>query len=188
MPVQVRTEITSRSYDGGRPSFRRNNMTVEQDAGRGTADIVKFTVMAFNAASTKLIPLTVNTAQDGTQLPVGLITHTVPAADIVAGDVGGVELYTWMESANEKLIVLENSLTLADFIEVCSVTPIVAAITSDDATDLATAITLVNEIKTSLNVVSTAGDTSVIKSIRDYMEDNGIQIRRGEYFSQAENA
>ena len=189
MPVQVRTEVSSRSYDGGRKSFMRTNVVIEQDAGRTPGDdIEKFTVMAFNAAGTKLIPLTDNTAQDGTQLPVGLMAHTVDSADIIAGDVSDGVLYTWMESANERLIVLENSLELTDTIEIGNVSGIAAALTSPTATDLPTVIVLAEEIRTKLDVVSTAGDTSVIKTIRDYMEDNGIQIRRGEYHSQAENA
>jgi hypothetical protein len=188
MPVQVRTDVTVRNYSLGRPMKSRDSLTVEQDAGRGAVDIEKFTVMAWNAARTKLIPLTDNTATDGTQIPVGLMGHKVNAADIVAGDVEDCVMYTWAESANESLIVLENSLTLEDTFQIASVTPLCAEVTTVNASDLSTAIALVNDIKVKLNAVSTAGETSIIKTIRDHLENIGIGIRRGENQSRVENS
>lgn len=187
MAVQTRTDITNRSYFLGRKCFNVRGLTVEQDADRD-GDIEKFTVMAWNATRDKLIPLTDNTATDGTQIPCGLMGHTVEEADIIAGDVDDCVLYVWTESANESLIVLENDLELDDTVQVGSVTPVVAEIISADASDLASAITLVNEIKTSLNAANTTGETSLLRTIRDELARVGIQIRRGEFVSMVENS
>lgn len=178
MAVQSRNDVTSRSPDLGRNVMRINGLTVEQDAGR-SGDIEAYTVMAWNAAHTKLVPLTDNTAVDGSQIPVGLIAHSIPEANIIAGDVTECEMIEMAEGFNQGLIVLENSLELDDTFQFCNA---VATITTADASDLATAITLVNAIKTALNA------SIIIRTIREQLIINGIIIRRNEYASRVENS
>lgn len=91
-------------------SLFRDNETLLQDAGR-TGDLVAYTLMARNPATNKLVPLTDNTATDGTEIPAGLSVHTVTEAAIQAGDITGYQLYIKCE-IDEASIVLENSLTL----------------------------------------------------------------------------
>jgi len=168
----------------------RTGFTASQDAQRATA-VANLTVMAKDSTG-KLIPLTDNTAVDGTQIPVGILRGSIPAADLVAGNVTNVEMYIEGKYFNEDDITLENSLTLASEITVDTYTADVdtadaveidtiagddavepdtlveddaveiATIENADATDLASAQTLVNEIKSALNTYTSAALTTAL--------------------------
>ena len=88
-----------------------------QDAGR-TTDLEIYTVMAQIAATEKWVPLTDIAATDGTAYPLGILySPTVPAADIVAGDVANQIILVGGEIiVNEGLLVFENSLDLTTVI------------------------------------------------------------------------
>lgn len=91
-----------------------DGQTVVQDAGRGAADMVRYTVMAKDPTTGKWTSLTDVAAVDGTSVPRGILVHTIAAADIVAGDVTGVEIWVGGSiDVSEEQLVLENSLTLA---------------------------------------------------------------------------
>lgn len=166
----------------------RTGMIVKQDAARGTTDMADLTVMAMDSTG-DLIPLTDNTAVDGTQIPVGLLKGTIDAADIVAGDVSNQRLYKSGKFFAESQVVLENSLDLDDNITVSAIPTAVATIASADASDLSTAVTLVNEIKGSLNTAIAAGNVaSMTISIRNYLEMIGIFIQPVEAVAGYENS
>jgi len=103
---------------GGSGNFK-DDQTIEQDAGRGAADMVNFTVMVRDATTEKLKPMTSLTDVTTEALPVGLLFQTVDAADIVAGDVTNQKLLVGGNiQIDEDKIILENSLTLESLITV----------------------------------------------------------------------
>lgn len=89
----------------------KDNETLLQDAGR-SGDLVKYTIMARNPATNKLVPLTNAAATDGTEIPCGLSAQITTEAAIQAADVTGFHLYIKTGRINEASIVIENSLTL----------------------------------------------------------------------------
>lgn len=103
---------------GGSGNFK-DDQTIEQDAGRGTADMVIYTVMVRDAATEKLKPMTVLTDVLSESLPVGLLWQTVGFAPIVAGDVLNQKLLAGGDiKIDEGKIIIENSLTLESLITV----------------------------------------------------------------------
>ena len=146
----------------------KTGYTMATIADRATA-IADKTIVAKNSAG-KLVPLSDATAIDGTQIPVGILRGTIPAADISADDVENVELYISGKFFDEAYLVLENSLTLNSEIFVDSFPAEVseddaveiATIESADATAEASAVTLVNEIKSALNAYTSAAKTSTL--------------------------
>lgn len=89
----------------------RDSETLLQDAGR-SGDLEKYTVMARNPATNKLVPLTNAAATDGTEIPCGLSAQSATEAAIQAADVTNFLLYVKVGRIDEASIVLENSLTL----------------------------------------------------------------------------
>lgn len=165
----------------------RTGYTAAQDADRETA-VADLTVMSKDADG-KLIPLSVNTAVDGTQIPVGILRGSIPAADLVADDVENVELYISGKYFNEADLVLEGDLDLDDVIAVDCHNTLQAAIASPNATDLASAQTLVNEIKGALNTARTAGVVAVRSlTIREYLNTIGIFTRATDVVTGYENS
>jgi hypothetical protein len=110
--VQQQTDINGHPYilDGRVVS---KQMTVSQDAGRGSADMVKGTVMAYNPTTEEWEPFSNAAATDGTAHPKGILWTTLAAADIVAGDIDNVPILVGGSNAilNESLVTFENSLT-----------------------------------------------------------------------------
>jgi hypothetical protein len=161
----------------------RTGFTAAQDAQRATA-VANLTVMAKDSTG-KLIPLTDNTAVDGTQIPVGILRGSIPAADLVAGNVTNVEMFISGKYFNEDDITLENSLTLDSEITIDTYTANVATadaveiatIAEDDAVEIAEitspdtesggnfeayTIALLNEIKGALNTYISSGLTTAL--------------------------
>ena len=103
---------------GGDGNYK-DDQTIEQDAGRGTADMEFLTVMVRDATTEKLKPMTILTDVTTESLPVGILWQTVAAAGIVAGDVTNQKLLVGGNiRIDEDKIVLENSLTLESLITV----------------------------------------------------------------------
>ena len=115
----VETVDTTPAVLGGSGNYN-DNETIQQDAGRGVADMVHLTVMVIDAADQKLKPMTILTDVTSESSPVGLLwSQDVAAAGIVAGDVTGIKLMVGGNiRIDEDKIVLENSLTLASLITV----------------------------------------------------------------------
>lgn len=165
----------------------RTGYTAAQDADREDP-VADLTIMAKDSAG-KLIPLSDNTAVDGTQIPVGILRGSIPAADLVADDVSNVELYISGKYFNEADLTLENSLTLDSEIAVDCHNTLQAAIASPNATDLASAETLVNEIKGALNTARTAGVIATRSmTIREYLNTMGIFTRATDAATGYENS
>lgn len=88
------------------------------DAGR-TTDLLTNTLLAKIAATGKVVPYTDVAATDGTAIPYGIyVGEDIPFADIVAGDVEDLPIALLGDAASfdSDLLVLENSVTLADVI------------------------------------------------------------------------
>jgi hypothetical protein len=161
----------------------RTGFTAAQNESR-SGDIVNLTVMAKDSDG-NLIPLTDNTAVDGTQIPVGILRGTIPEADLKADDVSNVEMYIAGKYFNEDDITLENSLTLESEITVDTYTANVATadaveiatLAQDDAVEIvalaqpdtetgsnfeAYTVALLNEVKSVLNTYINAGKTTAL--------------------------
>lgn len=103
---------------GGEGKFK-DDQTIEQDAGRGTDDMVIYTVMVRDATTEKLKPMTILTSVTTESVPLGLLWQTVGFAPIVAGDVLNQKLLAGGNiEIDEDKIILENSLTLESLITV----------------------------------------------------------------------
>jgi hypothetical protein len=111
MAVQQQTDLSTHPLIvDGTPKTQR--MTVSQDAGRGSADMVRGTVMAYNPTTAEWEPWTDETATDGTAHPKGILLDLLAAADIVAGDIDDVSIITAGPVVlDEDQITFENSLT-----------------------------------------------------------------------------
>lgn len=89
------------------------NQTIVQDAGRST-DLAQYTVLYQDPTTQKWSPLISLAGSDGSELPQGiLLNEDIAAADLVAGDVTGLDILT-AGRVNQDLIILENSLTVDD--------------------------------------------------------------------------
>jgi hypothetical protein len=119
MAVQGGTNIANLPFILSGDSLMKESETVLQDAGRGTADMVIYTLMAYNPTSKKWVPFTDETAVDGTQIPKGILMRTLDAADIVAGDVLNVPIVVGGSITIDKnQLVIENSKTLDTIVNV----------------------------------------------------------------------
>lgn len=117
--AESKLTINTTPWDLGGDGIFKDDRIIEQDAGRGAADMVFLTVMVRDATTEKLLPMTILTSVTTESLPVGLLMQTVAAADIVAGDVADVDLLVGGDKMiDEDMIVLENSLTLESLITV----------------------------------------------------------------------
>lgn len=120
MSVQVRTDITNQAFILEDPALTVSDQTFLQDAAR-TEPLEPNTVLAKNSDG-KWVPLTDETATDGTERPVGISTKQIAAADLVAGDVTGQVVYVQIPLCDKNQMVLENSLTLATYIDTLKIT------------------------------------------------------------------
>lgn len=113
MAVQVSRDNTNKPFVLlASPGQRQTNQTLLQDAGR-TTDLAPFTLMAKVAATQKWVPFTSATAVDGTAIPQGIYAGgAIATADIVAGDVTGLEIWVGDLNFDSNQLVIENSLTL----------------------------------------------------------------------------
>ena len=113
MEVEARLNISTNKLVKGGEMFAESGLVVEQDAARGTADMLINTVMVMDPSTEKYQPLTSLVATDGTSIPVAILAQTIAAADIVAGDVPDVAMYVGGAAVVDvDMLVLENSLTL----------------------------------------------------------------------------
>ncbi len=123
MAQQNRADLNNNPFILSGISYVRNGLTLLQDAGRGAADLVKFTLMAKIAATGKWVPFTDETAVDGSAIARGIyMGDDIAAADIVAGDVsissmlvGGVLTF------DDGQLTIENSKTLATVVGAAAV-------------------------------------------------------------------
>ena len=122
MVVQSRTDFVNYNFIVYGTGTHREDQTILQDAGRGAADMVFGTLMAQVPSSEKWVPFTDETATDGTQLPIGILLSNVAAADIVAGDVGEINIMVTGHILDEGQLVIENSKTLATVITTADMT------------------------------------------------------------------
>jgi hypothetical protein len=119
MAVQTSLEVTNVAFILHGQPLRKDNETVSQDAGRGSADMVAYTIMSYNPTSQEWVPFTDETASDGTQYPRGILMQTLDAADIVAGDVVDVPILVGgTVICDVEQITIENSKTLDTIINV----------------------------------------------------------------------
>lgn len=119
MALESKVTLDSTGFILGGSGNFKDDQTIQQDAGRGSADMLQNTVMVIDAADLKLKPMTVLTDVTSESNPVGLLMATIDAADIVAGDVTNQKLLVGGNiQVDEDKIVLENSLTLASLITV----------------------------------------------------------------------
>lgn len=116
MDVQTRLDNNANPFILSGYGYSREPETLLQDAGRGAADLVQFTLMARIVASGKWVPFTsAVTVETGASVPQGIyLGADIAAADIVAGDVTGlVILIGGNLTYDDARLVIENSLTLA---------------------------------------------------------------------------
>lgn len=105
---QTRTNLNNFSdFAGAGGVVISEGNTILQDADH-TGDVLEYTVIARTAAGA----LKNMEASDGSEYPVALLRGVIPNADITAGNVSNVQLYTAGKYFKEASIVLENSLTL----------------------------------------------------------------------------
>lgn len=120
MAVQQETNQTNKPFVLNGLPVTRDNETVSQDAGRGAANMVFGTLMAYNPTTAEWEPLTDETATDGTAHPRGILMQLLLAADIVAGDIDGVSIMVGGDACfvDRDQIVIENSKTFATIVNV----------------------------------------------------------------------
>lgn len=119
MATESKVTLDSTGFILGGQGNYKDDLTIEQDAGRGAADMVIYTVMVKDATTAKLKPMTSLTDVTSESSPVGLLWQTVDAAGIVAGDVTNQKLLVGGNiQVDEDKIIIENSLTLASLITV----------------------------------------------------------------------
>jgi hypothetical protein len=120
MPVQQSVTLINKPFLEGYGIG--SNEVIAQNAGRSTT-LAQFTVMTKTAATQKWVPFTTVSATDGTSHIFGiLLSDSIPAASIVAGDVsarilvGGSPCFI-----DQNQIVFENSMALNSVIGASSV-------------------------------------------------------------------
>ena len=103
-------------------SLIKDTETLLQDAGR-SAVLAFGTLMAKVAASGKWVPLTDETATDGTATARGIyLGDEVAAADLVAGDVVGAPILVGSAcTIDSQQLTIENSKTLATVVGAATV-------------------------------------------------------------------
>lgn len=118
MAVQVRTDNSTVPFLRRGSALCKEAATVVQDAGRGTADMVQYTLMVYDPATAKWNSFTNEAATNGTQIPKGILLKTLAAAAIVAGDVVNVPILVGDAVVDQNQLVIENSKTLATVVNV----------------------------------------------------------------------
>jgi hypothetical protein len=112
MAVETRLDITNYPFVLSGNALTREAEVIAQDAGRLTA-MAKYTLMSQIPATRKWVPFTDETAVDGTEKPQGILMASLTAAQIVAGDVSDIPIYTGGDfTFDEDQLVIENSKTL----------------------------------------------------------------------------
>lgn len=116
-PVQVQTDNSTRPFIlESLFLVNRDDQIILQDGGRSTPLLQK-TLMAKIVAGGKWVPFTDETATDGTAIPRGIyMGPDILAADIVAGDVPDVLIYTGGFIMDEDQLIIENSKLLTTII------------------------------------------------------------------------
>lgn len=114
MAVQISANLSNLAFILSGVSLIKDSETLLQDAGRATP-LAFGTLMAKVAASGKWVPLTDETAVDGTAVARGIyMGDAVAAADLVAGDVVGAPILVGGAcTIDAQQLVIENSKTLA---------------------------------------------------------------------------
>jgi len=85
---------------------------IAQDGGRAIP-LAPLTVMAKVAATQKWVPFTNEAALDGSAIPQGVyLGPSIPAADIVAGDIVDNQILTGAAFVDLNQLIIENSKTL----------------------------------------------------------------------------
>jgi hypothetical protein len=114
MSVQIRNDWNNFASPIRGNMLSKDNETFLQDAGR-SGNLVAGTVCSKNSAG-KWVPFTDETATDGTEIPCGIIVHTLTEAELQAGDVTGVVVWVRIEEFDTANLTIENSKTLATII------------------------------------------------------------------------
>jgi len=98
-------------------SFTMDNEVVLTD-GKRSGDMAPYTLMAQDPSTEKWVPLTDETAVDGTELPAGILMINLTEAQIQAADVVDVSILVGGRGLviDENQLVIENSLDLATVI------------------------------------------------------------------------
>lgn len=122
MSVQNRSNNANLAFILSGASFRNDQATILQDAGR-SAVLAFGTVMAKIAATGKWVPLIDVALTTGAGLARGIyVGAEISAAALVAGDVVDVPILEGGAcTVDTEQVVLENSLTLADVVEAATV-------------------------------------------------------------------
>jgi hypothetical protein len=118
MSVETYADVTNRPFILNDDSLTKEAETVVQDAGRGTADMERNTLMSYDPATGKWSPFIDETETDGTQIPMGILQSKILAADIVAGDVVDVPILVGNAVIDQNQLVIEASKTLATVVNV----------------------------------------------------------------------
>jgi hypothetical protein len=119
LPVQVRADLESKDfirYSG--PAMNVVKGIYLQDGSR-SIDLEQYTVMAKRASSQKWRSFVNETATNGEAIPQGIyVGPTIPAADIVAGDVSGLSILIADAWFDQNMLVFENAKSLTTVITV----------------------------------------------------------------------
>ena len=123
MTVQDQQDNNNNPFFLSGDGYAEETATIKQDAGRVTGPLVKFTLMAKEAATGKWLPFTDETAVDGTAIPRGIFTgEDISQADIVAGDVVDVPIAVGgRRSFDDDQLVIENAKLLTTVIGAATV-------------------------------------------------------------------
>ena len=110
MAVSLSTSYDTSSLDL-KDVVSLQNQTIVQDGARA-AVLAQYTVLYQDPATAKWSPLISLAGSDGSELPQGiLLNEDIAAADLVAGDVTGLDILT-AGRVNQDKVVLENSLVV----------------------------------------------------------------------------
>lgn len=119
MAIQTRSNLNNTPFTRlSDPADILHDATILQDAGE-TIPLAPFTLMAKVAASQKWVPFTDETATNGSAHPQGIyMGSSIPAADIVAGDVVDNQILEANAHFDQNQLVIRNSKILATVITV----------------------------------------------------------------------
>lgn len=101
------------------PFIHNNNSLVEsgtiaQDAER-TADLLQYTVMAYNAVNGNWVPFTALADTEGESMPRGIyLDEDIPAADLVDGDIEDCSILVGDAIVNRDMVVWDQDLQTED--------------------------------------------------------------------------
>lgn len=119
LPKQTRTDHdTSDFIIRSGPALNVADAVFKQDGGR-SIDLEPFTLLGRLASGQEYRAYVDEAATDGTAIPAGIyIGPTIPAADIVAGDVENLDVLVYGAWFDESRLIIENSKTLETIIDV----------------------------------------------------------------------